>query len=188
MAVVARFIVDTSAAARTSRASVRARVAPLMTAGLLATCGVLDLEALHSARSPTQHREIATLRRLAYKYLPTHDEDWARAIQVHSLLAGRGQLRAVGLADLLVCAVAERERVTVLHYDADYELVAEVTGQPVQWVVPPGSVPQVPGLPGAANRLTSARTRNPTMVISTQTVATATPALTIDTPVLLQKR
>jgi predicted nucleic acid-binding protein len=49
--------------------------------------------------------------------------------------------RSVGLPDLLVAAVTERERVTVLHYDADYEIVAGVTGQQVEWVVPRGSVP-----------------------------------------------
>ena len=52
-----------------------------------------------------------------------------------------GRIRAVGLPDLLIAVVAERERVTVLHYDSDYELIAQVTGQPVQWIVPRGTVP-----------------------------------------------
>jgi predicted nucleic acid-binding protein len=46
------------------------------------------------------------------------------------------RIRAVGLPYLLIAAVAERERVTVLHYDGDYKLIAQITGQPVQWVVP----------------------------------------------------
>jgi hypothetical protein len=46
--------------------------------------------------------------------------------------------RSACLPDLLIAAVAERERVTVLHYDGDY---AQVTGQPVQWVVPREAVP-----------------------------------------------
>ena len=49
-------------------------------------------------------------------------------------------MRAVGLPDLLIAAVAEREHVTVLHYDSDYELIAQLTAQPVQWVVPRGTV------------------------------------------------
>ena len=48
---------------------------------------------------------------------------------------------AVGLPDLLVAAVAERAHVTVLHCDADYDLVAQVTGQPLRWVVLHGAVP-----------------------------------------------
>jgi predicted nucleic acid-binding protein len=47
----------------------------------------------------------------------------------------------VGFPDLLIAAVAERERVSVLHYDGDYDLIAQVTGQPAQWVVPRGTVP-----------------------------------------------
>jgi len=50
-------------------------------------------------------------------------------------------MRAVGLPDLLVAALAERERVTILHYDGDYDLIAQVTAQPMQWVVPRGTVP-----------------------------------------------
>jgi predicted nucleic acid-binding protein len=72
--------------------------------------------------------------------LATHDEDWRRALDVQGALWRGGRIRAVGLFDLLIAAVAERERVTVLHYDGDYELVAQITGQPVQWVVPRGTV------------------------------------------------
>jgi predicted nucleic acid-binding protein len=49
--------------------------------------------------------------------------------------------RAAGLSELLAAAVAERERVTVPHYDGDYELIAKITGQPVPWIVPRGTVP-----------------------------------------------
>lgn len=41
----------------------------------------------------------------------------------------------------MIAAAAERAGLTVLHYDADYHLIAEVTGQPVEWVVERGSVP-----------------------------------------------
>ena len=47
-------------------------------------------------------------------------------------------IRSVGIPDLLVAAVAELHRVTVLHYDADFQHVASITGQPVDWVVPRG--------------------------------------------------
>jgi predicted nucleic acid-binding protein len=60
---------------------------------------------------------------------------------VQAALWRRGQVRAVGFPDLLIAAVAEREQVALLHYDGDYDLVAEITGQPMQWVVPRGTVP-----------------------------------------------
>ena len=47
----------------------------------------------------------------------------------------------VGFPDLLIAAVAEREHVTVLHYDSDYDHIAAITGQPAQWVIPRGTVP-----------------------------------------------
>ena len=54
---------------------------------------------------------------------------------------GWATVRAVGFPDLLIAAVAEREQVTLLHYDSDYDLIAQVTTQPMQWVVPRGTVP-----------------------------------------------
>jgi predicted nucleic acid-binding protein len=38
-------------------------------------------------------------------------------------------------ADLTVAAVAEIEGLTVLHHDGDFDLIAAITGQPVEWIV-----------------------------------------------------
>ena len=141
MAVVARYLLDTSAAARVPVPEVADRVVPLLSAGLLATCAALDLEALYSARSPREYHGVRADRRLAYESHPTEDSNWERALQVQAALAEAGRRRGVGLADLVVGAVAERHRVTVLHYDGDFDLVAGVTGQRTEWVVPAGSVP-----------------------------------------------
>jgi hypothetical protein len=141
VAVVARYLLDSSAAARVPHQQVAARVVPLLSAGLLATCAALDLEALYSARTPQEYREVRADRRLAYEYLPTEDEDWQRALQVQAALADAGRWRGVGMADLVISAVAERYRVTVLHYDGDFDRVAAVTGQSTEWVVRAGSVP-----------------------------------------------
>lgn len=56
------------------------------------------------------------------------------------MLAERSQHRAVTLPDLLIAACAERAGLTVLHYDADFDRIAEVTGQATEWIVPRGSV------------------------------------------------
>jgi len=63
-----------------------------------------------------------------------------RALEVQAMLAERSQHRAVPLPDLLVAACAERAGLSVLHYDADFERIAELTGQSMQWIVPRGSV------------------------------------------------
>lgn len=141
MAVVARYLVDSSATARMRHPSVADRVAPLISAGLVATCAPLDFEALYSARDPRDYEKLRNDRRAAYEYLPTADDDWQRVFEVQRVLARTSRWRDVGLPDLLVAAVTERHGVTLLHYDADFDTIREVTQQDVRWVVPRGSVP-----------------------------------------------
>jgi len=141
MAAVARYLADTSALARLRHPPVAEALGPLIEAGLVATCGVIEFELAWAARTSAELDELRADRDAGYEWLATQDEDWRRALRVHAELWRSGQLRSVGLPDLLVAAVAEREHVTVLHYDADYDLVAQVTGQPVRWVVPRGTVP-----------------------------------------------
>ena len=140
MAVVARYLVDTSAAARMHHEQVAQLVGPLITAGLVATCAPLDFEALFSARDPLDYEQIRADRQAAYEYLPVLDEHWQRAMDVQRSLAGVSQHRSVGLTDLLVAAVAEEHRVTVLHYDSDYDTISEFTGVQARWVVERGSI------------------------------------------------
>lgn len=141
MAAVATHLADTSALARLRHPSVAAVLGPLIEAGLVATCGVVESELSWAARTADEFDELRADRDAGYEWLAIHDEDWHRALRVAAALWRAGRIRAVGFPDLLIAAVAERERVTVLHYDSDYDLIAEVTGQRAQWVVPRGSVP-----------------------------------------------
>ena len=141
MAAVAGYLADTSALVRLRHGPVAAVLGPLIEAGLVATCGVIEFELRWATRSAKEFDELCADRDAGYEWLPTHDEDWRRALAVQAALWRSGRVRAVGFPDLLVAAVAERERVTVLHYDSDYDVIAQVTGQAVQWVVPPGTVP-----------------------------------------------
>ncbi len=112
---------------------------PLLRAGEIATCGVVDLETLYSASSPRAYDTTATTLR----EMPRAPVDQAcvdRALEVQAMLAERSQHRGVTLPDLLVAACAEHAELVVLHYDGDFDLIASVTGQPTWWVVPRGSV------------------------------------------------
>ena len=62
-----------------------------------------------------------------------------RAIDVQGLLALRGHHR-VPIPDLVIAAVAEQAGVVLLHYNADFDRIAAVTGQEMEWVAPRGSV------------------------------------------------
>jgi predicted nucleic acid-binding protein len=141
VASVARYLADKSALARLRYPSVQATLAPLIDAGLVASCGVIEFELLWSTRTPAEFDEVFEERSLGYEWLATEDVDWRRALAVQRQLWHSNQMRAVRLPDLLTAAVAERNRVTVLHYDADFDRIAAVTQQQVQWVVPRGSIP-----------------------------------------------
>ena len=141
MAVRPRYIADKSALARLRYPQVSAVLSPLILAGEVATCSVIELEILYSARGYRDFVTTRVTRSRAFPVIPILQADLDRAIDVMEELAQRGQHRAAGLPDLLIAAIAERATLTVLHYDADYDVVAGVTGQPTQWVVPRGSVP-----------------------------------------------
>jgi predicted nucleic acid-binding protein len=132
------FLADTSTFARVTQPAVAAAFAPLVAEGQVAVCAAVVFELGYSARNLADHQAI-TSRLAAFETVPTTDGDHHRAVQVQQLLAARGQHRALSLVDALVAAVAETRNLTVLHYDADFELVAELTGQRHQWVVERGT-------------------------------------------------
>ncbi len=135
----ARYLIDKSALARMPLDSVRARLAPILESGEAATCAILDLEVLYSARGHPEHQEIRQRRGLAYHRIPITEAVFERAIEVQGELARSGRHR-LPIPDLLIAATAESAGLTVLHYDRDFDRIAEVTGQEVEWVVPRGSV------------------------------------------------
>jgi predicted nucleic acid-binding protein len=137
--VRARYLVDKSALARMPLEPVRLRLAPIIEAGEAATCAVIDLEVLFSAKNGEEHEKIRQRRSLAYLCVPFTEEILQRAIAVQGELAKTGRHR-VPIPDLLIAASGEASGLTVLHYDGDFDLIASVTGQPVEWVVPRGSV------------------------------------------------
>jgi predicted nucleic acid-binding protein len=141
VAAVARYVADTSALSRLHHQSVARSLAPLIEAGLVATCAMIEFEVLWATRSSVEFDTVRTDRGLGYEWLATEDVDWRRALEVERELWLAGHIRQVPLPDLLISAVAERNSVTVLHYDTDYDVIATVTRQPMSWIVTRGSVP-----------------------------------------------
>jgi predicted nucleic acid-binding protein len=133
------YLGDTSALARLGVPEVAERLVPLLDSGLVARCTPTDLEAGFSSSSPAAHRSMR-LERAAWPFAPMDQEVLDRAVQVQDKLAARSQHRGAKIADLLIAAAAESAGLVVLHYDHDFELIAEVTRQPVEWVVAPGAV------------------------------------------------
>jgi predicted nucleic acid-binding protein len=133
-------LVDNSVITRAHKPPVAASLEPKVLAGLLASCSITELEQLFSARNGEEHRARRDDLALRFVRVPLDQPAFERAVEVQGLLADKGQHRAASIPDLVVAAAAERGGLTVLHYDADFELIATVTGQPTEWVVPRGSV------------------------------------------------
>jgi predicted nucleic acid-binding protein len=133
--------VDKSAFARLHHQVIATVLNPLIRAGHVARCGIFELEVLFSARSA---QDIELTRNDLSQALPlaeTTQHDFERAAAVMQLLAENGLHRSVPVPDLVLAAVAERHGLTILHYDADFDHIAEMTGQTAHWVLPRGSVP-----------------------------------------------
>ena len=141
MAIGPRYLADKSALARLCYPEVSAVLAPMILAGHVCTCAIVELEVLYSARSLEDLVKTRSTRSLAFPSIEIMQADFDRALGVMEELARRGLHRAVGIPDLLLAAVAERENLTLLHFDADFDHVVGVTGQPMQWIVPRGTVP-----------------------------------------------
>lgn len=137
---MATFLADKSALTRSdTRPEVRAVLEPLLVAGEIATCGIVDLELLFSASSRATYRALSEALR-GMPRVAVDDSSVDRALEVQAMLAERSQHRAVPLPDLLIAACAENAGLIVLHYDADFGRIAELTGQDTRWIVPRGSV------------------------------------------------
>lgn len=138
MALKAVYLADKSALSRFTVPTVERRLRPLMEDGLIATCAIIDLEVLYSARSLSDYEAVQAERR-AFDDVPLTPDVMARALAIQHALARTGHHR-VAIPDLIIAAAAESASLTMLHYDSDFERIANLTGQAQEWVVPRGSL------------------------------------------------
>ena len=131
-------LVDTSVISRLGIEQVRAVIEPLAHAGRLGRAGITDLVVGYGSRSAREWDEDMTDLSV-FELVETSAGHVGRARQVQRLLASRGQ-RGRSAPDLLIAAAAEQAGLTLLHYDDDFDLIAKVTGQICEWVVPPGRI------------------------------------------------
>ena len=132
------FLVDTSVLGRAHQQVVGDRLEQLARRGLMWSCRMIDLEVAYSARS----RDVPEIirERSALPEAPIGQAVVGRALQVTGLLATAGLHRGARPVDLVIAAAAEASGLTVLHYDGDYDRIAEVTNQPTEWVARAGTL------------------------------------------------
>lgn len=133
------YLADTSAWHRSGRGETAERWAELVSTDALAVSAPIRLELLLSSRDERDYRAFQTeLDALAQ--LPADDAVARRAEEIQRNLVGRGHHRGPTPIDLLIAAAAELHGLTLLHYDRHFDLIAEVTGQPAEWVAPRGTL------------------------------------------------
>ncbi len=131
-------LLDTSVLTRLREPAIRASIEPRAERGELARAGICDLEIGYSARDAAEWDRLADAVEV-FELVETTAEHLRRARQVQRMLAARHQ-RGRKVPDLLAAAAAEARALTVLHYDADFDHIAAVTGQACEWVLPAGAV------------------------------------------------
>lgn len=127
------WLIDKSALVRLSQAADAIEWASRVERGLVRISTVTRLEVGYSARTAADHRVLLgepPISSMPVEYLTPRIED--RALELQFALAERGQHRAPSVPDLLIAATAELAELTVLHLDKNFELIGEVTGQPLE--------------------------------------------------------
>jgi predicted nucleic acid-binding protein len=134
------YLADTSVYVLQGRhPQVRHRFETLLAQGRLAACQMTSLEFLNNAPDPKSYETLLSAL-TGHRWLDVSTEAMNRAMATHRTLARLSQHRHFRLPDLIIAATAELGGATVLHYDADYDRIAGVTGQPVEWVAPRGTL------------------------------------------------
>jgi predicted nucleic acid-binding protein len=127
------WLIDKSALVRLAVSPDAADWAARIERGLVRITTVTRLEIGYSARSGPDLRaglQQPPLSSMPVEYLTPAIED--RAVEILTLLADRGQHRAPSVPDLIIAATAELAGLTVLHLDKVFDVIAEITGQPVE--------------------------------------------------------
>lgn len=131
-------LVDTSVLTRLGIPAVRSVIEPLVESGGIARAGITDLEVGYSARDAAEWDTLISALSVI-ELIESTAAHVTRARQVQRLLAER-RLRGRKVPDLLIAAAAEEQGLIVLHYDADFDVISGVTGQPAEWIVARGSI------------------------------------------------
>lgn len=132
------YLVDTSVLTRLGDASIRDAIESIVSAAAVGRASISDLEIGYSARSAAEWDRLMNALDI-FELVETTAEHVRRARQVQRMLAAKHQ-RGRKVPDLMIAATAEARGLTVLHYDADFDRIATVTGQRCEWIVPAGSV------------------------------------------------
>jgi len=134
------YLADTSFLVHQDRdPALQNRYEGLLLQGRVALCQMAAMEWITGAADAQAAATLATVIK-GHRWFDVTASAMDRAVEVYLQLAAKGQHRKFSLPDLIIAATAEQNGATVLHYDSDYDRIAAITGQPVEWVAPRGSL------------------------------------------------
>jgi predicted nucleic acid-binding protein len=107
--------------------------------GVLATCAIVELEILYSARNLVDHARLKRYLRQQCVWLETSDDTLAGAVELQEAMLAAGMHRKP-IPDLIIASVAQAHGAVLVHYDRDFDDIAMVaTGLRTRWIVAPRS-------------------------------------------------
>jgi predicted nucleic acid-binding protein len=140
---VSRYLVDNSVLQRLPRSlEVQTAVSAILEAQHELCCSGLTLDEFgFSARSAADHAEGSRRLRTSFLYLPASSKTDQIVLDIRSALWHAGKGRAAGVIDVAIAATAVSFNAVVLHYDSDFDHIADVyPPMKAQWIVPRGSI------------------------------------------------
>lgn len=110
--------------------------------GVLATCAIVELEILYSARNPTDHRRLKMYLCQQCVWLETSDDRLSAAVDLQEAMLVAGMNRKP-IPDLIIASVAQAHDAVLVHHDRDFDDIATVAiGLRTRWIVSPQPGPR----------------------------------------------
>ena len=132
------FLLDKSAHELARRDPVARRsFETLAVTGVLATCAIVALEILYSARNPTDHHRLKTYLDQQCVWLETTDATLTAAVDLQQAMLAAG-LHRKPIPDLIIASVALDHDAVLVHHDHDFDDIATVaTRLRSRWITSP---------------------------------------------------
>ena len=116
-----RYVIDSSGLWRILRDDeLRASWAEVVSVGAIGSCHPQRVEFRRSARNVADYDDMTQMFDVLYPDVPIHKSAWRWIETAQHRLCRDGAHRALSPVDLLICSVAARDGLTVLHDDNDF--------------------------------------------------------------------
>jgi len=149
-----RLVVDNSAFQRGGHPTVRGAWARALKEGQLYRTPLLEFEVLYSARNPREYAELKEELQALHPLELTQSAIEAGLAAQEELAVKHAGFHRLAHPDYLVAAMAAHDDLGVLHYDRDFDRIAQESslGFESVWIAPAGTLDDRPRDPLRAKR------------------------------------